>query len=444
MVADAEAKGFGKEPVKPAVAEPTTPVVADPAKKEEPAAGTEKKDAAATTTTEDAPSYSLEEDGFIGARDLATKIDSNEALKAALPKDVRDEIMANARLAETLAPYRDKFSSPEEADVIIQTAQEFAGYSEAFSSISRDVEKGTTAMINKLIEGSALLDAEGKPRKDPTTGAILTDGTAGKFLSKVFERGLALNVINKVKALNDPNVEAALDLVMESVGLRASTATEDTNQDPALKAWKEALDAQEARIKAERETTAKETSTSYRTALDTDLTSLYDGERKALLDGATGLSKFERESVESRLDAAVVAARKKNVAYGERLRQIQQQPMSAERRQREVALAKQFLRENLVRIAKPILLEAGVTVGKKAEERAAAAAARAEGARSEVSGGTATSAQPQNPGATYEQQRSAVIADLKNKNGGKEPSDSEVSIALMMAAAARKGFGQAA
>jgi hypothetical protein len=250
--------------------------------------------------------------------------------------------------------------------------------------------------------------------------------------------------VDKVKALDDPNVEAALDLVMESVGLRPSTATEDQNQDPALTARKAELDAQEARIKADRETATRETTQAYHNALNTDLSSLYDGERKALLDAATGLTEFERRNVERDLDAAVVAARKSNVAYNQRLRILQQQPMSAERRQKEVALAKQFLRDRLVTIAKPILTEAGVTIGKRAEERAATQAARAENARSEVSGGTATPVQSQNPAGSYEQQRAQAVADLKARNGGREPEDSEITVAMMVAAAERKGFRNAA
>jgi hypothetical protein len=435
MAADATLKGFGKPaeatPVEPAKPAETPAVAADPAKPAEVAKPTD--------ASQDTPSYSLEEDGYVGAKDLAARPEI-----AALPQNVRDEVLANARIAETLAPFRERFSSIEEADVVIQTAQEFAGFSEAFSSIAKDATKGTTSLVQKLIEGSALRDAEGNPLKNPD-GSLRTDGTALKFFKEIGNRAIALEIVNKVKALNDPNVEAALDLVMESVGLRPSTATEDKNLDPVLAARKAELDAQEARIKADRERSSQETVKAYSTALETELSSTYDGERKALLDAATGLTSFERSSVETQLDAAVIAARKKNVAYNERLRIIRQQPMSAERRQREVALAKTFLRENLSRIAKPILTAAGVTVGAKAAERAAAQAARAADARSEVSGSAASlPATSQNPGATYEQQRAQAVAELKTKNGGREPDDSEVSIQMMIAAAERKGFGKAA
>ena len=112
--------------------------------------------------------------------------------------------------------------------------------------------------------------------------------------------------------------------------------------------------------------------------------------------------------------------------------------MSAARRQQEVALVKQFLRTNLVRIAKPILNEAGVTMGAKAEERAAAQAARTENVRSEINGGAPTPISPAG-GQDPTQQREAIAATLKAQTGH-DPSESDITVALMMAAAKAKGF----
>ena len=395
----------------------------------------------ATPAPQDAEDgYTLEEDGFVGARDLAAKLDANPALKAALPADVRNEIMANARLAEVGAAYRELFSSPAEAKIIHQTAQEHAAFAEAFSLVGQDTEKGTNAFISKLIEGSALRDADGNVVKNPD-GSIRTDGTAKKFLDKVAERGIALLITKKVEALGDENVSAALDLVMESVGLRPSTAAQDADQDPVLTARKAELDAQEARIKAERETSVKEQTRQYNEALNGDLASLYDTEVGKLLGLATALDGFTKTAVEQRLEKEIRAAIKANTAYQMRRDRIRQQPAGPERRQKEVALAKEFFRDNLVRIAKPILHEAGVAVKGKVDARAAAQAARAENARSEVNGGQATQPAPrsgmtQNPAQQYQQ----ALEAFKTQNGRAPSDDSELNIFMMLNAAKSKGF----
>jgi hypothetical protein len=412
--------------------QPAAPAVEAPAaKKEEPVAPVAK-------TKGDDHAYSLEEDGFVGPRDLASKIDANPALKTAMDAETRNEIMANARLAEAGAGFRELFSSVEEAKVIHQTAQEFAGFSEAFSSIGKDRVKGTDAMVQKLIEGSAIRDAKGNIVRNED-GSIRTDHTAGKFFGEIFNRGFNANVIEKVKALGDENVQAALDLVMESVGMRPSTAVEDQYQDPGLTQRKADLDAQEARIRQEREASTKEQTTQYQNAVDQDRTTLYDAEVGKLLGLATGLDAFTRGAVEQRIFKEVHDAIKRNTAYQLRINRLEQQPRTPERRQEEVGLAREFLRNNLARIARPILAEAGIKATGKAEERAATQAARAENARSEVNGGTAsqpkTGQSPQTPTQQYAQAREA----FKASNGGREPSDSELNIYMMLTHARNKG-----
>lgn len=437
MVAAAEEKGYGAAP-EPTI---TAPEPDGAVKKVESEAKPEAKVEAKPAAIED-EGYSLEEDGFVGAKDLAAKIDANEALKAALPSDVRNEIMANARLAERGAAYDKFFASPQEAEVVAQTAQEFAAHSEAFSLVGRDVKKGTTAFVQKLIEGSALRDDNGNILKD-AQGNIQTDGTAGKFFDEIFTRGLAMKIEEKIEASGDPNLKGALAFVMESVGLRASTADKDEDQDPAVTARKAELDAQEARITAKEQSQRTEAHQQFQTTLNAEVLSTYEGEVQSLLSKATGLSELERSAVEKEIDAAVLTARKSNVAYNERKRILEQQPMSVGRRQREVALVKQFLRENLVRLARPILSKAGVALSKKVESQAAVEAARAEAARSEVNGGAATGqanpGTPQNP----QQQYAAVAADLKAKLG-REPSDTDVNIEMMLRAAKARGVQFAA
>ena len=431
------AEKTGDKPAEPVV---EAPKVEEPAKVEPVAE--EKKDEPAAEQDAD-QDFSLTEDTFAGARDLAAELDAVAGLSGLLPKETRDKIMANARIAERLAPYEQIFASPDEAKVIVETANEHAGFAEAFSAISRDAEKGTNAFVAKLIEGSALRDADGDVRKD-ANGNVMTDGTAGRFFDKIFERGFALRVAKKVEALKDENVTAAFDLVMESVGLRPSTAAQDQAQDPALAARKAELDAQEARIRTERQTANTEAQKSHQAAVDGETTSSFESSLTSLLSQATALSALEQSAVQGKIEAAFSAALKRgnpaSTAYYQRLDRIRQEPLSATRRQKEVALAKQFTRDNLVRIARPFFKEAGVVVGQKAEERAAAQAARAEAARSEVSGGRAATSSVAGPGDAAQQEARAVEA-FKAANGGRAPADdAEKRIGMMLAHAKARGI----
>ena len=424
---------------KPAPVAETAPAAAETPAAETPVAETP----AAETAPDGAEDFSLTEDTFAGARDLAAELDAVAGLSGLLPKETRDKIMANARIAERLAPYEQIFASPDEAKVIVETANEHAGFAEAFSAISRDPEKGTNAFVATLIDGSALRDADGNVRKD-ANGNVMTDGTAGRFFDKIFERGFALRVAKKVEALNDENVTAAFDLVMESVGLRPSTAAQDQAQDPALAARKAELDAQEARIRTERQTANTEAQKSHQAAVDGETTSSFESSLTSLLSQATALSALEQSAVQGKIEAAFSAALKRgnpaSTAYYQRLDRIRQEPLSATRRQKEVALAKQFTRDNLVRIARPFFKEAGVVVGQKAEERAAAQAARAEAARSEVSGGRAATSSVAGPGDAAQQEARAVEA-FKAANGGRAPADdAEKRIGMMLAHAKARGI----
>jgi hypothetical protein len=436
MVAAAAGKGFGVEEKKtdpeiPAVTQPTSVDEKTPEEKAAEAA------AAAKTPQDEEESYTLDEDGFVGAKDLAAKIEANAALKAALPEDIRNEIMANSRLAEFGAAMREHFASPEEAKIISESAQEYAGVIEAFQGVNADVQKGTTGLVQKILEMSALRNPDGTPMKNDK-GEYLTDGTAGKFFDTIFERKFAVAILQKVKALGDENVQAALDLVMESVGLRPSTADKDQITDPVLQARKTELDAQEARIRADRAEATKATWDTYDEAVKGDLADVATKGIESVLTAATALDAFTRGAVEKELESALKAAITTNTAYWMDRKKIEAMGPTAERRQKEIALAKRFLRDNLGRISRPIMEKAGIVVSKKAGERAAAQAARTESVRSEINGGAPTPIAPAG-GANATQQREAIAAQLKAQTG-KDPDESDISIAIMMAAARSKGY----
>jgi hypothetical protein len=442
MVEAAKNKGFGEDltQTKPAA---ETPAAANGATDTETPAASETETPAADDAEvqqDQDHTYSLEEDGHIGARDLATKLDAEAP---AMSKETRDAILATARVAERNAAYETLFASPAEAKIISETAQQYATYSEAFGGIQADPEKGTTEFLNRLIEASALRDDQGNPIKNEN-GTFKTDGTANKFVETLGKRYINRFLVKKIESMPEgedkENALAALDLVMGSAGLRTPTADKTQDQDPALAARKAELDAQEARINQERATSQTEQKQQYESARDTELVSTYDTEVGKLLDAATGLDKFTRKAVEKDLETAIRGAIKTNVAYKQRKAQIQRMPMSPARRQQEVALAKEFFQDHLVRIAKPILAEAGVTIAGKSAQRTETQAARAASARSEVNGSSGTRPNPAATTQTPAQQMDAARAEYKQQNGGKDPDDSELNIFMMLKTAKARGL----
>jgi hypothetical protein len=424
-----------------------TPVVTDTTA----AAGEKKDEPAATEATPGAgdtqdDGYTFEEDGFVGARDLAAKIDGNEALKAALPDDVRGEIMANARIAEQLAPFREIFGSPEEAKIVAAAAQEFAGVQQIFSSIHGDgIKQGTSSLLSKMLEMSALRDEQGNPRKR-ADGSFVTDGTTTNFLNELYDRAFNTKFVKKVEdaiAKGDDALKAAFDLVMERAGLRTSTADQGQSDDPAITQRKAELDRQQKEINDQKAAARKEREQQFTDTLNTSLQSTTDGAINSVLGRATGLNDFTRKTVVTQLTRAIKDAIKGNTAYWMEKDKLALQPMTPQRHAAEVKLAKDFLLTHLPRIAKPILAEAGATIATKAGERAAAQAARAESARGEVQGGTPTQGRPAADAANPNAAREVVRTQLKEKLG-RDPSDSEVNVELMLNLPALKNRGRAA
>src|ERR1700744_1959287 len=408
------------------------------AAKTEATATTEKRDATTQTdATDDTDGYTFEQDSFVGARDLAAKINAIPELAAALPQDLRDEIMANARLAETLAPYKEIFGSPEEAKIISSSAQEHANLMTVFSGIRGDnVAKNTTALLDAMFQLSAVKDEQGNPVKGPD-GKIRTDGTVGRFLKEMLGRRFGVEEA-KIKQEGDQEMLAALDMVMGRFGLRTPTADKDQNESEDIKRQRADLAAQKAdfdRRQAEGEAKATR---EYSAALNSDLKSLTDGEIGKLLANATGISDdLTKSAVEKALNDAITAGVKANTAYQLEKEQILSRPATPARRAEEVRLAKTFLRNHLAGWANPILDKATLGVKKRGEQRAAEQAARAEKAQGEVSGGSASVSRPaaatgSDPTSVRAAAVTALKAELAASGVNREPSDSEINIYLML------------
>jgi hypothetical protein len=396
-------------------------------------AGGEKKDETAGAGGEEENPYSLEEDGFVGAKDLASKIDANEALKAALPADIRNEIMANARLAQVASEYRKLFTSPAEAKVVSEAAGEYGGLMEAFVSVQQDVAKGTTALINKMLQVSVKRDADGNPiLKD---GKPQSDGTVGRFLNECSLRYIDRNIVQKVQALNDDTVSSALDLVLQSVGLRSSDADKGEDKDPALAAREAKVAEREKSIARQQEASRVEQVKQYNEGVNGDRNSMVDAEIGRLLSLATGINDFTRQNVSKAIKAGIKKAVQASTSFKLRQDQIERLPIGAKRRAEELDHATRFTRENLVTIAKPILREAGIEITGRVAAKKETQAAREQAARSETITGAA--AQPKVTATSHRDiDRNQVAETLKAKLG-RVPSGSEIDREVMILAVER-------
>lgn len=417
-------KSTGK--TEPAKTEPAAAATTTTEEETEPAVeeAKEQTEEQQATQQQDEDGYNFDEDSVVGAKDLAAKLEGIEGIS----DELRNELMANARIAEKNAAYSEIFGSPAEARVIAQAAQDYSAIQTTFQSITpENVKEGTSSLLNKMLELSAYRDEEGKPRRRED-GTYITDGTTTRFLNELFDRKFNIAIVKKIEASGDDAAKAALDLVMERAGLRPSTA-DKTQVDPTLAAEKAKLDADRKQLDDQREADRRTAVKTYTDALNGDLNTLSEAEFGKLLAPATALDGLTKTAVLAKISKAVTAAIKADPAYQLEKRALQSQPMTAARRQKEVALAKRWMADKLVRVAKPILSEAGITVSKKAASRQEAQAAREKNSRGEVNGAT-PGATKQTP-STPQQQREQVATALKAKLG-RVPTDQEINVEMML------------
>lgn len=421
----------------PVVADKTTTSdgVVDPAAAVEPPAAAEGDGIvpAAAGEGEEEEGYNFDEDGFTGAKDLATKLDGIENLDP----ELRNELLANARIAESLAPYRELFGSPEEAKVVAQAANEYSQAQSVFQSITpENVQQGTSDFLNLLLQMSALKDENGQPRRREN-GTYITDGTTTRLLNELFDRKFNTSIVKKIEDSGDAAAIAALDVVMERAGLRASTA-DNTNVDPTIAAERAKLEADRKQFNEQQDAGRKAAVKSYNDRLNGELNTLSSGAFDKLLKSATGLDGLTKTAVITKLSKAVTSAIKADPSYQIEKRALQSQPMTEARLQKEKALANRWMNSSkFLRLAKPILSEAGITVSKKAAESKERQTARAEAARGDV-GGSAPVAKPSAANMTPQQAWNATAKALEQKLG-RTPSDSEVNIEMMLSNPKLKG-----
>jgi len=370
----------------------------------------------------------------IGPKDLAAKLAASPELKAAIDAnpEVRDMLFANARLAAKAKPYVDMFGSVEEAQAVQQGHQQFAQIRNLMGSVKRDDVQSTQAVINAMLDADAMRDEDGNPLKDEN-GQVVTAGNTGRFLRNFFGQTL-LAAEAAAKQSGDNEMLAAIDLLMERKGFRASSSAGE-GEDEGLKAERDAI-AQERRQLDERKASeAQETQKAHDTRVYDQIDAALDKSVDSILERATGLTEFARKAAQRDIRAALRKAIQSSPAYQTELDAIERMPVGAKREKAHVALATRYIQAKLRNAALPILTEAGITLSKKAASQAATEAARAESARSEVRSTAPparNNAQPGQP-ETTEQVKARLRESLK-----REPTFDEVMAARIAPAFQRR------
>lgn len=402
---------------------------------EEPKPGEAEK-SEATTATEDPHTEQQttdpegqEEDDFepgvstLGPKELASKIEANPAVKAALDAspELRDMVFANARLAAKAKPYVDMFGSPEEAKVVNESHQAFVGIRNLLGAVKKGDLQSTHAVISAMLEQDAMRDEDGNPKKD-AQGRLVTGGTTGRFLQNALNMRLA-SLEAQAKDVGDNETLAALDLVMERLGLRAPSSADEDGMSEELKAQKAELEQQQRELDEQRAQGRKEAQSQHDQRVFSRIDGALDKGISSILDGATGLTPFTRSNVERDIRAAMRSAIKSSSTFQMELDRIERMPVGAKRENAHVVLAQRYIHSYLRKLANPILAEAGITVQKAAAQKQQTQAARAENARSEVGGSGTPSHTTAKP--STEQNTAQIRADLTQKLG-REPNLQEM------------------
>jgi hypothetical protein len=368
----------------------------------------------------------------LAPKDLASALDAKPELKAALDADpqLKSKIFANARRSEKLAQMEQYVRSPEEAKVLMETTGAFNNLSDLMGSVERgnlqSVGNFLTALIDQTIlrdeAGSPLLDSKGRPR---------TDGSVFRLASGLYELRHA-NLRPMYEAEGNDEAVAAIDTLNRLQGLGGSPASSDSEEDmsPQLRARADKVAAGEKALAERQQAIRADAEKSFKRSVAMGRAEKFDGEVDSLLKASTGLGDFNRDAVATSIKGALKDFLKTDHAYQREVKALEAKPQTDTTRNKLVEVAVRYMRNNLGRLAAPILAEAGANAMTQQATQQANHDARAQASRGD--GGTRATQGP-TPPANLEGRalNEHIIADLV-KSTGRQPSNAEI-----IAAAAR-------
>lgn len=368
----------------------------------------------------------------VAPKDLAAALDAKPELKAMIDADpaLKSKLFANARRSEKLSEIEQYVRSPEEAKVLTETTGAFNNLSDLMGSVTKgdlqSVGNFLTALVDQTIlrdeNGTPLLNSDGRPR---------TDGSVFRMASGLYELRHA-NLRKQYEAEGNDEAVAAIDYLNGLQGIGATPASRESEQglSPELQRRAEKLAAGEKQLADKQQAARDQSAKDFKRSVALGRAEKFDGEVDTLLKASTGLGDFNREAVGGKIKDALKTFLKTDQAYQREVKALENKPQTDSTRNKLVEIAVRYMRNNLGRLAAPILAEAGANAMTQQAQQTADHDARAQASRGD---GAARATQGPQAAAKLEGQalNNHIIAEFVKTNG-RQPSTQDI-----IAAAAR-------
>lgn len=414
----------------PAPAEQQTPVIGDQEEAEAPDQGTTEApdtDNQADGQTEEGDldqgdPYQL--DTAIGARDLAARIADDPALEAALEAnpELKNQLFANARRASRVDKYEEVFASPDEARVAAEQHGVFSNMRGLLADVN-DLQT-TGQFIDAMIEQSYLLNEDGTPQINPTTGKPRTDGSVGRLFKHAFELR-ALNWHKEFEQQNDEQGMAAIDYLMERLGAssKPSTSSEDESLPADVRARAAAVEQREKALAEQTKQQQETRETEFWDSVASLRKQKFDAELDKYFKNATGLVEANRPQITTEIKQELLRKVEENATFKTRYDRLKRQGLNETTKQSHVALAMEVMRDHLPKIVSKAFAKFGEAAISQQKQQDATQAARAAASRGDgkTALGGARPAAPMDSKTLYNS-----ITEQLRKSLGRDPEPFEV------------------
>jgi hypothetical protein len=387
----------------------------------------------------------IEGEQGIATTELAAKLAADPELTAKLEAaGIKDAVFANARLADKAMKYTEIFPGGlEDANFAKEQASTF-GELDVIASDVKDVDS-VGAFYRALMPLSYVLDEDGKPIPH-ADGGFQTDGTINRIIGSTIRYGITqfpADVFKEVMAspqgkdllvkqiqslatgADDEELKAALEIVQERFGTRASAAKNEPqsgkekelfDKEQSLKAEKEGLDRQ-------RQTDSNQKAEDQERSVATDISSRME----KLIDSTFAnfaIPPFNQKTAREAIRTALYERLSNDPVFKAQANQLSRKQYSAKAHTERVGLAIRTAKSLLMTVARPILKDAGADVIRKQEAKLAKINTQTETTQRTEPRGSSSPAggMPQMTGAQEVQQAKESLA----KKGNTSPSTSEL------------------
>jgi hypothetical protein len=355
----------------------------------------------------------------IATSELSAKITANPQLRAVIDADptLKNSLFANARMAAETAKFKAVFPNPEQAQVALAQAKEYAEVADLITSIHSAEE--ASKFYDKVRELSVIRDDDGNVMLHPQSGLPMSDGTLGRLIEYTGDLFLK-HWENVAKQSNDPELAAAADILRARAFSSGTAPTHDGLTDEQ-KAAAEKLARDQAAFteqqKKHQEQQRKEFDQKVVDGIDANSLKLVN-----LFLDSTDIQQKDRERIAAEILKETYDLVAQNPLFHGEQDNLMRRLMGPKTLQARVELGTRYFHNTYLDVARAKIAAEGVKYIAKQEKQQQAQAARVDASRSEAPGSLRTTPPVQQNAA---QQFEAVNADLR-KSLNREPSTAEI------------------